>query len=305
MTVCPWGQRSCRQVWGVPALQTPGSIPPLLRGSRGGWGPWCPLGRGWVGGCSLGVFAAPPSPVAPAEPPGSLSGKFTAPALPQLPAAGSFGLALLPLRVRWGLVAALIPSCAAAAAEVVPSHKFRGQPRSCPSRCAQGTATGHRSPQTRAPGPQEGATTVSLLPGLSGSPSQLPTTAALRHLLLWGARTAPVLELLGESPGLPGGERPKMGLSWISPTAPPAPRLCRGSHGGDSPNPPRLPRAGLTAQGCALPTSLVLGSAWDPPNREAPASCGVAPRSRPVPWLCPARSLASAGRSWMGLAEAS
>lgn len=76
---------------------------------------------------------------------------------------------------------------------------------------------------------------VSLLPGLSRSSSQLSTTAVVHDPPVPGARMTPApgyqrwsywkrkVLLDKQTPGLPHGEQPKMGLSWISPTAPPAP----------------------------------------------------------------------------------
>ena len=180
---------------------------------------------------------------------------------------------------------------------------------------------------------------VPLLPGLSRSPSRLPTTAVVHNPPpLWGARMAPVpghqhwsywkrkVLVDKQTPGLPRGEQPKTGLSWISSTAPPAqswlpqPVLAalwvpwrggRSQPAGAAPRWFELPRAVLYPP----PRVSAAGSVWDPPNLDAPASCGSAPqapsrspgsaRLRLIREINPPQSLDLPGRSWMGLSEAS
>lgn len=133
---------------------------------------------------------------------------------------------------------------------------------------------------------------VSLLPGLSRSSSQLSTTAVVHDPPVPGARMTPApgyqrwsywkrkVLLDKQTPGLPHGEQPKMGLSWISPTAPPAPRLaptarpgCAVGPGGGGGTVPTCQGCSVlvrAAQGCALSSSLVSaeGSTGDPLNLE-------------------------------------
>lgn len=143
---------------------------------------------------------------------------------------------------------------------------------------------------------------VPLLPGLSWAPSWLPTTAVVHDLPLCGVGMAPapgcwcwsdwkIKVLMGkQTPGLPGGEQPKTGLSRISPTAPPAPRLHWGSHGGRWSQPARaapcwfgLPRAELYPP----PRSLQRGPWGTPQAWRLLQTLAVAPRHLPSPLALP------------------
>lgn len=158
--------------------------------------------------------------------------------------------------------------------------------------------TGHKSPQERAPWPQEGATTVPLLPGSPSAHPGCPPAARKAPAAGHGLRSYRERKVLVDKHprGLPRGEQPKPGLSWISPTAPPArglaPTTCPtcavgpmvGAGGRSQPA-----GAGSGCKGCASSTSSsslsAEGSVWDPPpcsNPEGPASSGSDP-PRPLP----------------------